>query len=117
MALWHHRILVFYVILICAKFVEYKTSLSMNYTNLALQLQRIEELMNSQFLTSKEILTVNEAAEFLNLKPAYIYQLTSKRKIPFCRPGRKLYFSRSDLIKWVQESRQSTIEELVNKSY
>ena len=81
------------------------------------QLQRIEEFMNLQSISSKEILTVNEAAEFLNLKPAYIYQLTSKRKIPFCRPGRKLYFSKPDLIKWVQDSRQSTIDELVNKSY
>jgi excisionase family DNA binding protein len=89
----------------------------MENTNLSLQLQRIEELMNTQFLISKEILTVNEAAEFLNLKPAYLYQLTSRRKIPFCRPGRKLYFSKSDLIKWVQDSRQSTIDELVNKSY
>lgn len=85
-------------------------------SNLTLQLQRIEELMNANNLATKEILTVNEAAQFLDLKPAYVYQLTSKRLIPFCRPGRKLYFQKSDLIEWVRKSRQSTMEEIFSKS-
>ncbi|MHA8101866.1 helix-turn-helix domain-containing protein [Aquirufa nivalisilvae] len=85
-------------------------------TNLTLQLQRIEELMSANNLATKEILTVNEAAEYLDLKPAYIYHLTSKRMIPFCRPGRKLYFQKADLVSWIQNSRQSTVDELFSKN-
>ena len=88
----------------------------MTKPNLTLQLQRIEELMSANNLATKEIFSVSEAAEFLGLKPAYIYQLTSKRQIPFCRPGRKLYFQKSDLIDWVKKARQSTVEEIFSSN-
>lgn len=80
-------------------------------------LERIEQLMNNQLKESKEVLTVNEAAEFLNLETSYLYQLTSKRLIPFYRPGRNLYFKKSDLIDWITLHRQSTVDEITNKSY
>ena len=80
-------------------------------------LERIEQLMNNQLKESKEVLTVNEAAEFLNLETSYLYQLTSKRLVPFYRPGRKLYFKKSDLIDWITLHRQSTVDEITNKSY
>jgi excisionase family DNA binding protein len=85
--------------------------------DLTLLLQRIEEQMNANNLASKEIFSVNEAAEFLGLKTSYLYQLTSKRLIPFYRPGRKLYFKKSDLIDWISSHRQSTVAEVINKSY
>lgn len=88
----------------------------MTNQHLLLQLQRIEELMNSHVLATKEILTVKEAAQFLDLKPAYLYQLTAKRLIPHLKPGRKLYFDRSELIAWVKQNRQATIDELFNSS-
>lgn len=80
-------------------------------------LERIEMVMNNHLKESKEILTVNEAAEFLNLETSYLYQLTSKRLIPYYRPGRKLYFKKSDLIDWITLHRQSTVDEITNKSY
>jgi excisionase family DNA binding protein len=80
-------------------------------------LERIEMVMNTHLKESKEVLSVNEAAEFLNLETSYLYQLTSKRLIPFYRPGRKLYFKKSDLIDWITLHRQSTVDEITNKSY
>jgi excisionase family DNA binding protein len=85
--------------------------------DLTLLLQRIEEQMNANNLASKEIFSVNEAAEFLGLKTSYLYQLTSKRLIPFYRPGRKLYFKKSDLVDWISKHRQATVTEVINKSY
>lgn len=80
-------------------------------------LVRIEKIMTDHHRENKEILTVNEAAEFLNLETSYLYQLTSKRLIPFYRPGRKIYFKKSDLIDWISKYRQSTVSEVINKSY
>ncbi len=80
-------------------------------------LERIEQMIINHLRESKEILTVYEAAEFLNLETSYLYQLTSKRLIPFYRPGRKLYFKKSDLIDWITLHRQSTVNEITNKSY
>jgi excisionase family DNA binding protein len=80
-------------------------------------LERIEKIMTDHHRENKEILTVNEAAEFLNLETSYVYQLTSKRLIPFYRPGRKLYFKKSDLVDWISKHRQATVTEVINKSY
>jgi excisionase family DNA binding protein len=80
-------------------------------------LERIEKIMTDHHRENKEILTVNEAAEFLNLETSYVYQLTSKRLIPFYRPGRKLYFKKSDLVDWISKYRQATVTEVINKSY
>jgi excisionase family DNA binding protein len=80
-------------------------------------LERIEKIMTDHHRENKEILTVNEAAEFLNLETSYLYQLTSKRLIPFYRPGRKLYFKKSDLVDWISKHRQATVTEVINKSY
>jgi hypothetical protein len=41
-----------------------------------------------------------------------IYQLVSARKIPFIKKQGKLFFSKSDLIEWLREGTNRTIEEL-----
>lgn len=47
---------------------------------------------------------VEEAAEFLCTTPGEIYNLTSRRQIPFFRLGKKgLRFCRLDLIQWQRE--------------
>jgi excisionase family DNA binding protein len=47
---------------------------------------------------------VEEAAEFLRTTPGEIYNLTSRRQIPFSRLGKKgLRFCRLDLIQWQRE--------------
>lgn len=43
--------------------------------------------------TTDEVLTIHQAADFLNLTPQTIYGLVSARKIPFSKPiGSRLYF-------------------------
>jgi hypothetical protein len=47
---------------------------------------------------------IDEAAEFLCTTPGEIYNLTSRRLIPFSRLGKKgLRFCRLDLIQWQRE--------------
>ncbi|WP_336516452.1 helix-turn-helix domain-containing protein [Pollutibacter soli] len=51
--------------------------------------------------SQKEILSLRETADFLNIAPQTLYGYTSNRSIPFIKKGKKLYFKRSDILKWL----------------
>ena len=60
----------------------------------------------------EKALSILEAAEYLNLKPAYIYKLISQRKIPFYKPmGGRVYFKPADLEKFLFRNRQPAVYE------
>ena len=42
-----------------------------------------------------------EASRLLGKSPSTIYDMTSKRKIPFHKRGNKLYFFEDELMKWI----------------
>src|SRR5205085_8439297 len=52
------------------------------------------------------LMTIQEAAEFLNLAVTTVYGLTSRNELPSIKKGKRLYFSKSDLIKY-SESRKN----------
>lgn len=59
-----------------------------------------------------KIFTINEAAQYLNLARQTLYGFTSNRTIPFIKKGKKLYFKKSDLEKWLSDGRKKTLDEL-----
>ena len=60
-----------------------------------------------------EILDLRQAAELLKLKPSYMYSLIHQNKIPHYKPnGKRVYFVKSELIKWIMGSKVSTVDEL-----
>jgi excisionase family DNA binding protein len=61
---------------------------------------------------SDKLLSVKEASEFLNLARQTIYGFTSQNLIPFTKRGKKLYFSKAELICWLKEGKQKTINEI-----
>ncbi|MBC3784951.1 helix-turn-helix domain-containing protein [Spirosoma utsteinense] len=63
---------------------------------------------------SQDLLTIKQASEHVNLAVPTIYALVGRRGIPFMKKDgiRKLYFSREELTKWVQEGRRKTATEL-----
>lgn len=81
------------------------------------KLRKIESLLllqteHPQQNAQEELLTVEEAAEFLKLSVPTIYGKVSKREIPANKKDKRLYFFRSELEKWVRAGRKKTIEEL-----
>ena len=59
--------------------------------------------------TTKEILTIEEAAEFLSMSKSYLYKQTSAQRIPHYKPtGKRCYFRRSELEEWILAGRIST---------
>ncbi len=50
-----------------------------------------------------KMMSLKEAAIFLNLAQQTVYGFTSKQQIPFIKKGKKLYFRKSELEKWLME--------------
>jgi excisionase family DNA binding protein len=76
--------------------------------------QTVEELLNAKLSppasekskqNSDDFLSIKEASEFLKLAVTTIYSLTSKRLIPYYKKGKKLFFRKDDLLKWMNSGR------------
>lgn len=63
-----------------------------------------------------ELLNVHEAAAFLKISVPAIYTKVSRREIPVCKPGRKLYFSKSQLVEWISASKLKTHNEMLKEA-
>ncbi len=59
------------------------------------------------------LMTITETSAFIHLSVQTIYGLVSKRKIPFCKKSKRLYFSKQDIVKWLKQSREKTEEEIL----
>ena len=47
-------------------------------------------------------LTLNEAAQYLDISKSYLYKLTSTNKIPHWKPqGKRVYFTKAELDAWI----------------
>jgi excisionase family DNA binding protein len=57
-------------------------------------------------------LVIGKACLFLNLAKPTLHALTSKRKIPFIKKGKKLYFKKMDLEEWLNEGKKKTVSEI-----
>lgn len=82
----------------------------MNSTSISKQLDVIEKLLRSQ---EDQPLSAEQAAKYLDVTISYLYKLTSSNSLPFFKPnGKKIYFRKQDLDKWVFRKRSFTVEEL-----
>lgn len=77
------------------------------------RLDEIEALLKRQYALSKEILTLEEAADFLSLSKSAIYKLTSRKEIPYYNPGgKKIFFKRTELENWILSSKSISVDEV-----
>ena len=64
------------------------------------------ELRHQNHVSSDELLSIDDAAKLLSLSKATLYGYTHRGTIPFKRRNRKLYFSKTDLIDWLNKEKQ-----------
>lgn len=79
------------------------------------KLVSIERLIlqsKSEVVETDELFNIQQAAEFLNLRVPTIYSLVSKSAIPNSKKGKRLYFSKLELLDWIKTGRNKTHEEL-----
>lgn len=66
---------------------------------------------------TKEVLTSDEAARYLDISKSYLYKLTMRRQIPHYKPlGKMCYFNRLELEEWLQTNRVATMDEIRQKA-
>ncbi len=52
---------------------------------------------------TEKLLKVDEVGEFLDLKPARIYELCREKRLPFILIGQRQYrFSKTALMQWIE---------------
>ena len=61
-----------------------------------------------------EILNIQEASKLLNLSVSTIYSKVCKREIPVNKQGKRIYFYRHELMKWIKSGRVKTYLEIKN---
>ncbi len=61
---------------------------------------------------ASDLVTIQEAADLLHLSVPTCYTKVSKRELPHTKKGGRLYFSRQELLKWLQQGRRKTNAEL-----
>ena len=77
------------------------------------KLEKLEQRIGEQNLLMKEVLNFNDACNYLDISASHLYKLTSQKSIPhFCPQGKKLYFNRAELDKWLQRNRQTSTDEI-----
>jgi excisionase family DNA binding protein len=84
-------------------------------THLSERLENIERLLTEQKEHPKgqdDLLTIDQAAEFLTLTKPTLYSKVSRRELPYMKRGKRLYFSKDELMAYLKEGRQGTTSEL-----
>ena len=66
------------------------------------RMDTVEDILDN----AKEVLSVEEAARFMDIARSSLYKMTSDRSIPFYRPnGKMIYFEKADILDWIRKNR------------
>jgi excisionase family DNA binding protein len=92
------------------------------FQELSTQLSEIKTLLldtrsRNQVVPEKsdQLLNIHQAAELLDVSTSTIYGWTHANQIPFLKPcGKKIFFSRDELLLWVKASRRTTNSEIAS---
>ena len=77
------------------------------------KLNQIENLIKSQGNTTLDtVMSVEQLANYIDLSKSHIYKKTSTREIPHYKRGKKLYFSKQEIDKWILKNRIETTDEI-----
>jgi len=76
--------------------------------------QQHEQRFNEQIQSDhrEEVLNADQAATYLHIAKQTLYTLTSKRKVPFYKNGKKILFRRGDLDEWLNRGKQQEIRHI-----
>ena len=72
----------------------------------------IEKQENLPTEKPEQLLTVQEAAQFLNLTVPTIYSKVSKGELPVMKRSKRLYFSSTELMEYLKEGRKKSNAEI-----
>ena len=70
------------------------------------RMDAVEDILDN----AKDVLSVEEAARFMDIARSSLYKMTSDRSIPFYRPnGKMIYFEKADILEWIRKNRVMSV--------
>lgn len=74
----------------------------------------LKAVRNEQPTTDQpeQLLTIQEAAEFLSLTVPTMYSKVSKGELPVMKRSKRLYFSRTELLEYLKDGRKKSNAEI-----
>lgn len=76
-------------------------------------LLEIIQILKKHSFCNKEFFSFQEACDYLDLSPSFLYKMTSQRRIAFYVPnGKKIYFRKLELDNWLSKNRNESIENI-----
>jgi excisionase family DNA binding protein len=74
----------------------------------------LKAVRNEQPTTDQpeQLLTIQEAAEFLSLTVPTMYSKVSKGELPVMKRSKRLYFSRTELLEYLKDGRKKSKTEI-----
>ena len=85
--------------------------------NLTKKIENIEKLLsirgeNATKEQTESFLSIQEAAELLNLTVSTLYSKVSRRELKSYKKGKRLYFSSLELLEYIKSGRKKTNAEI-----
>ncbi|MCX7928991.1 MAG: helix-turn-helix domain-containing protein [Patescibacteria group bacterium] len=87
-----------------------------DFEQLLKDVQEIKTMLYEKVTEQDEIMNVQEVAKLLNLNESAIYHKVCYKQIPYMKQGKKLLFSKKELMEWLKSSRAKTLNELENET-
>jgi excisionase family DNA binding protein len=61
-------------------------------------------------------MSIEETAKLINLAKSSIYGLVHRKKIPFHKVGKKLYFSKESVLEWIHNGKHNVNSDIQTKA-
>ncbi|MBR4705807.1 MAG: helix-turn-helix domain-containing protein, partial [Paludibacteraceae bacterium] len=75
------------------------------------ELEKRVRNLEDKFDSGKEVLTLQEAAQYMGIARSSLYKMTSNQTIPFYRPnGKLIFFEKDDILSWIRRNRVFSTE-------
>ncbi|KFF02261.1 helix-turn-helix domain-containing protein [Chryseobacterium luteum] len=78
------------------------------------KLDKIEALLEiyQKDLAENDFIGAKEAGGILKFTLPTLYTKVCKREVPFYKQGNRLYFSKLELLKWIQDGKKKSLHEI-----
>lgn len=63
-----------------------------------------------------QLLSIKDASSLLGLTVPTLYGYVHRAEIPVCKRANRLYFTKADLLKWIEGGRKQTTTELASST-
>ena len=68
--------------------------------------------LEKPLIRTKEVLTFDEASDYMGISKSYLYKLTATGKIPHSKPnGKMLFVEKKKLVEWLLQNKRKSIHD------